>query len=80
MQWRRSKDRCVEYLGGKCQECGYSGHRAALQFHHIEPGTKSFTIGSKVTIAWKKLVPELDKCILLCANCHAIQTCEEQKA
>ena len=67
----RSKMRSVEYKGGSCQICGYNKCIQALCFHHVVPSTKSFGIGSKgSSVAWEKLKIELDKCILLCHNCH----------
>jgi hypothetical protein len=69
-EWRRrTKQKCVELLGGKCQRCGYDRCFAALIFHH--PGEKSFGIGSGNIIAWAKIEKELKKCELLCLNCHA---------
>lgn len=67
----RLKQRCIDYKGGKCELCGYDKCPAALTFHHRDPTKKSFGIGSVKIVAWKKLRPELDKCDLLCANCHA---------
>jgi 5-methylcytosine-specific restriction endonuclease McrA len=68
---RKSKKRAIDYKGGKCQVCGYNKSIEALCFHHINPDEKSFGIGSKgSSIAWKKLKNEIDKCILLCQNCH----------
>lgn len=58
-----------EYLGGKCSRCGYDKCLAALDFHHKDPSQKSFNVGSVVR-AFEKVKPELDKCELLCANCH----------
>ena len=67
----RQKTKAIEYKGGKCQMCGYDRCPQALCFHHIDPSTKSFTIGKKgSSIAWGKLQEELDKCVLLCQNCH----------
>ena len=68
------KIKAVNYLGGKC-ECGEE-HPSALQFHHRDPSTKLFNIttkhlGSPKLYPWNTvIVPELDKCDLLCANCH----------
>lgn len=43
----------------------------ALEFHHLASARKDFGISSKgYTRSWKKIQEELDKCILLCANCH----------
>ena len=65
------KKKCIEYKGGKCQACGYLKYLDALTFHHKEPSKKEFTIGGSQNRAWAKLKVELDKCILLCSNCHA---------
>lgn len=72
LEWRRDvKRKAVEYLGGKCMKCGYSKCIRALQFHHRNPEEKEFGIAQPTTKSWKKVVLELDKCDLLCANCHA---------
>lgn len=69
---RSLKGECVEYKGGKCQKCGYNKCQAALDFHHRNPEEKDFAICKrygcrKISDRMKK---ELDKCDLLCANCH----------
>ena len=64
------KFKAIEYKGGCCQECGYRKCPAALEFHHIDPKIKSFSISSGKTRSWDKIKIELDKCILLCSNCH----------
>jgi hypothetical protein len=62
----------VEEAGGRCQVCGYDRCIAALQFHHIDPATKLFGLGSRgLAQALDKLRAEAAKCVLLCANCHA---------
>jgi len=69
-QWEKSqKIKYVEYKGGKCQLCGYSKCIAALDFHHINPKEKEFSI-TTYRKSWDIVRPELDKCNLLCANCH----------
>jgi hypothetical protein len=69
---RDLKIKCVEYKGGKCEVCGYSHCLGALEFHHLDPEQKDFTISTKqLTANFEKLKPELDKCSLLCKNCHA---------
>ncbi len=61
----------VEYKGSNCEICGYNKCGSALEFHHIEPNVKDFGISAKgYTRSWQKVKSELDKCILLCANCH----------
>ena len=65
------KQMSIEYKGGKCEKCGYNKCIAALEFHHLNPEEKDFGIGSKgYTRSWEKVKEELDKCILVCANCH----------
>ena len=63
------KIKCVEYKGGKCEICGYDKNYSALEFHHLDPNEKDFTI-SKKNSSWENIKKELDKCILICANCH----------
>jgi 5-methylcytosine-specific restriction endonuclease McrA len=65
------KIKAVEYKGGKCERCGYSKYVGALDFHHVDPSQKDFAIASKgYTRSWEKVINELDKCIMLCSNCH----------
>ena len=66
---RRLKLKAIEYKGGACQKCGYNKCQAALQFHHLDPSKKDFQISGKY-LTWDKIKPELDKTILICANCH----------
>lgn len=73
VQRRREKVKklAIEYKGGKCQCCGYHACDSALEFHHLSPDKKDFGIGQKgYTRSWEKIKQELDKCILVCANCH----------
>lgn len=63
------KKRAIVYLGGKCVDCGYKKCITALEFHHIDPTTKKFTIAASY-FTWDIMQKELDKCKLLCANCH----------
>jgi transposase len=69
---RRAKQRLVEEAGGMCQICGYDRYPGALQFHHLDPSTKSFSLSRQgCTRAFAELKAEAAKCALLCANCHA---------
>lgn len=63
------KRRAVEYKGGCCQVCGYSRFLGALEFHHTDPSQKDWTVARNHR-AWEVLRLELDKCVLLCSNCH----------
>lgn len=71
---RTIKHNLIQYKGGKCQRCGYDKCEGALQFHHRDPAEKEFTLSStniSKEITMEKLYAEVDKCDLLCANCHA---------
>lgn len=63
-----------------CVLCGYKEHPSALQFDHVDLATKRFTISECISRGWATLHEELPKCRILCANCHAIHTFNQQKA
>ena len=68
---RKIKTLAIEYKGGQCQVCGYNKYQGALDLHHLNPEDKNFGIGDKgYTRSWEKVKAELDKCVLVCANCH----------
>jgi len=55
--------------GGKCERCGYDKCIQALEFHHIDPSQKEFTI-SNDHFKLIEAVEESKKCIIICSNCH----------
>lgn len=68
---RKVKELLVNYKGGKCEICGYDKCLGASDFHHINPNEKEFSISSSnIYKNIDKLKEEIDKCILVCANCH----------
>lgn len=67
----KMKQRAVEYKGGTCCKCGYKKCIGALQFHHVSEETKEFSIARAYNRSWESIKKELDKCLLVCANCHA---------
>jgi len=72
-EWRKkTKNRLLEAFGNKCVVCGYNKCSAALEFHHVDPKTKSFGLGSaRASIKnWNSLIEEAKKCVVLCAICH----------
>lgn len=75
------KRRLVEYLGGKCVDCGLSGPPVIYDFDHINPSEKSFKVSGKAIYRWKELIKEIHKCQLRCANCHRLRhyMLEQQK-
>lgn len=70
-----------EYVGALklergCTDCGYAAHPAALDFDHL-PGTiKVRDIKQGQQLGWQALLNEIDKCEVVCANCHRIRTYE----
>lgn len=68
---RAMKKRAIELRGGRCERCGYDKCIAALEFHHRNPEEKSFRLGDGYNHCWEDFLKEVDKCELLCANCHA---------
>lgn len=68
----------IEYKGGKCKECGYNKCYGALHFHHRNPGEKEFGWAQLKCRSWQSIKKELDKCDLLCANCHSEKHCHQE--
>ena len=66
----RRKEDMVYVMGGQCQLCGYNKDIHALEFHHIDPSGKDFSFNKANCISWELIKNELQKCILVCANCH----------
>lgn len=70
-----AKVKAIALLGSKCAKCPEI-HPAALQFHHLDPLMKSFNLSSKTLVTpnkypWSVIEAEIEKCELLCGNCHA---------
>lgn len=55
--------------GGRCQRCGYDTYLGALDFHHIDPNEKEFTVGDR-DFRLEQCIEEIEKCIMICTNCH----------
>jgi hypothetical protein len=70
---RKRKLWSIEYLGGVCSNCKETYHPAVYEFHHIDPTTKDRDPSKMMSLSLVKLTTELDKCVLLCANCHRIE-------
>jgi hypothetical protein len=75
-RWER-KGILAESIGGKCCDCEWAPTHpkqwAAMDFHHREPSSKSFTIGGAKRRSMDALLAEAAKCDLLCARCHRIR-------
>jgi hypothetical protein len=57
-----------------CTDCGGCFPAVCMEFDHRDPSTKLFTISFGSTRTWEKLVAEIAKCDVVCANCHALRT------
>lgn len=72
-KWRNNtKKRIIQAFNNKCGVCGYDKCDEALDLHHLEPTQKEFSFGAVRAniISWERMVVELRKCVMLCANCH----------
>ena len=66
---KKIKQMAIDYKGGQCSLCGYDKCPDALEFHH--EGSKDFGLAaSGLTRSWDKTRQELEKCTLVCSNCH----------
>ena len=66
---RKLKADCVAYKGGRCTMCQLVDDPAVYDFHHSDPSAKEFSFGSTHR-SFESMRVELDKCLLVCANCH----------
>ena len=69
-RWKERKKKAVEYKGSKCLSCGYNKYPDVLEFHHRDAKEKEFDWKKLRQMSWDKVTKELDKCDMLCANCH----------
>ena len=74
---RISKLMNEEKMKHGCAHCGYKGKPEALDHHHVNPSDKTIAVASHWRTSYKqfeKMKKEWKKCIVLCANCHRIET------
>ena len=75
---RKKKERAVSYLGGSCLDCKGTFPAAVYDFHHLNPKDKEGKLSAMLSNnKWEDVVGELDKCVLLCSNCHRIRHIKE---
>ena len=70
---RKRKIDLVKRFDGRCKHCGYDRNYSALEFHHLDPETKSFQLDlrARSNRKWEAVLEDAEKCVLLCSNCHA---------
>lgn len=69
------KQKAREYLGNKCLYCNFDEHKVSLDIHHIDPNIKDPNFHSMRSWCWKRVLKEIQSCILLCKNCHNAYHC-----
>ena len=68
---RRRKLKAVSHMGSTCYACGRDGPAAMFEFHHWNADEKDFGLSeSGIPHSWSRVIAELAKCVMLCANCH----------
>jgi hypothetical protein len=70
-RWIKRKKDAIKYKGGGCCRCGYNKYYGALEFHHRNPDEKECDWVKLRLKSWDSITKELDKCDLVCRNCHA---------
>ena len=71
----RNKIAAINFLGGKCNRCGWQGNPVGFDFHHKDGEEKDGNLGRMINKSWKTIINEIKKCELLCATCHRIEHC-----
>jgi len=69
-RWANKKKDAVKYKGGTCVNCKGIFDYYLYDFHHTNPATKDFDWSKLRLFSWKRIIKELDKCVLLCCMCH----------
>lgn len=72
-RWIQRKKDAIKYKGGKCYDCQGIFPYVVYDFHHLNPAEKEFQWPQLKLRSDKAIKKELDKCILLCSNCHRIR-------
>ena len=68
-----NKAKAIEHLGGKCKRCNIkSEYHDIYDFHHRDPNEKEAEPSKLMYGNWNNIIKEIDKCDLLCSNCHKI--------
>lgn len=74
-RWINKKIKYIQYLGGECSRCHIklnNTNYSIFDFHHLNPSEKEYSWGKLRLFSEDKVIQELNKCQLLCSNCHRI--------
>ena len=78
-EWKqKARNRLVQLKSAPCMDCGGTFPPECMDFDHVR-GTKSFNVGENFYISEEKLLAEVAKCDLVCANCHRIRTVKTKR-
>jgi Fe-S-cluster-containing hydrogenase component 2 len=75
-RWINRKIEAINYKGNSCVDCGTTYPKVPyviFDFHHLNPTQKDVDWDKLRLRSWSKITYELDKCALLCSNCHRIR-------
>ena len=75
----KRKDLLVERFGDRCHDCGGTFHKCMYDFHHVNPLEKKFEIAPALDRNWNTILEEVDKCVMLCSNCHRLRHYNEDR-
>ncbi len=71
--------RLIELRKNPCTDCGKTFDPVVMEFDHRDPRTKTGDISALTMATWERIQKELDKCDLVCANCHNIRSAQQRK-
>jgi len=74
---KKTRNRVLAYLGGKCKHCGFDKYPCSLDVHHLNSSKKDPNFIHMRFWAWERIVKEISACCLLCKNCHAAVHCNQ---
>jgi predicted HNH restriction endonuclease len=67
------RTQAIKMLGGCCSACKGVFDSIVYDFHHLDPDKKEFAISEKALVSEERYFAEVEKCVLLCANCHRLE-------
>lgn len=74
LYWRRKRKLIAEFKNRPCTDCGGWFHPVQMDFDHRPDEIKKFTISAAYCLKFKTLYKEIQKCDIVCANCHRLRT------
>jgi len=67
-----TKERMTQLFNNRCKKCNLVFPPICFDFHHLDPSKKDLGISKLKTYRWERILAELKKCIMVCANCHRL--------